>query len=171
MQNLVYVVFFISLLSCETKKYTLYAYIISKENTELAARIAIENTPPPVPVLYSSCNIILSENNKAYVHRLYVRRRCLIGFEQSKPDFLGLMPADIITLEDDQLIPYLENNVFDAICTKGISVSIASQKDTVRHSSFSMLISYLQLKGLMVIRRTTEEENYVLKAKKEFFRL
>ncbi len=165
MRKIFYVVIVVSLLSCEIKKHNLTTYIISKEDTELAGRICKKNIPPPVPVLYSFCNIILAENNTAYIHRLYVRRRCL-SYEQSKPDFLGLMPADFVILSGNQLIPYLENNVFDAICTKGITVSIASQKDTIVHPSFSVLRDYLKKQGLLLIRRTTEEEDMVLKAKK-----
>jgi len=168
MRILLYALIFVSLLSCGTKKYHLPAYIISKEAAKSAAGIAIKNVPPPIPVLYSSCNIILSENNKVYIHCLYVRRHCITSLKQSKPDFLGLMPSDFLILNSNQLIPYLDNNIFDAICSKGISVSIASPTDTITHPSFKMLVHYLQKKGLLIIRRTTEEENYVLKAKKEF---
>jgi hypothetical protein len=162
------------LLSCSKKEEKIIEkhtpYIISKENM---GKIIKNDTipPPPIPgwLIYGSNTFIIDANSK-----LYYFQGEEIGFicgtdseNDTIPHFINLQPKDLIEIPNSTISDFIKANYKDNF--RNITF-IASKLDTLNTKNYFDLVdalkSSLKEKDLYFIRRTTQEEDTVLKYKK-----
>jgi len=144
-------------------------YIISKENNR---QIINGDTipPPPIPgfLVYGTNTFILNTDSTAY----YFQNKG-IGFicgttnADTIPYFINLEPKDLIEISNKNLYDFIKLNYKDDF--RNVTF-IASQSDTLKSKIYFDLIKSLDLslkdRDFYRIRKTTQEEDTVLKYKK-----
>ena len=173
MKNPVLILLLILFVGCKRQNQTLDdAYIISREDSLQKVKLTRRNSPPVFPGFYSTFNIVLDTSGKIFLHRKSIMSMCSTDADPSKPDFLDLRPSDFFIIRGNNLNDLVKDNVLNNEVNEGHNrqfIYIASPVDTIRQKEFYQLFEYLRDERLarFVIRRTTEEEDAVIKAVKE----
>lgn len=146
-------------------------YVISQENHEI---IHGKDTmpaplPPPGWLVYGTNTFILNSDSTAY----YFQRKgmavvCGTPTADTIPYFTNLQPSEIIELSNKNIYDFIKLNYRDDFRNQTF---IASQSDTLNSKMFFDLNKSLNLfkrdRDFVIIRRTTQEEDTVLKYKKD----
>lgn len=89
---------------------------------------------------------------------------CSYGSENDTlPHLLRLKPKDIVGIPQKNLTDFLSGNILSKEKNRQILI-IASQNDTIKNTSFFDFLNNKSI-GNYIIRRTTQEEDTVLKYK------
>lgn len=166
-------------ISCgkKTEKATTKYYVISKQDSIFKKSTV---PPPPPPDLemkfYSDIVFVLGNNNKVYIYqteKVYNFSKEEF-YETESPNFINLKPEHLITIDSENFISFIKNN--NDILKFGQSryskfLCVASEKDTIKNTAFYDMIDFMNSKEsnkriVYLVRKTTEEENNVLKCKK-----
>lgn len=163
------------LLNCAKKEEKLIAknkpYIISYEDKKLeeyydsiktnTSRVAL----PPRKSFYAESQLIIDKKGNLYFYqKRYFLEFCSYGSEKDTlPYFLDLQPKDIVKIPETSLVDFLSQNILSKEKNRRILI-VASQNDTIKNTSFMQFINKNQLQAYE-IRRTTQEEDTVLKYK------
>lgn len=147
------------------------SYIISYEDEKLEKyydsikkhtdRFAL----PPRKGFYAENQLVIDKKGNFYFYqKRYFLEFCSYGSEKDTlPHFLDLQPKDIVKIPKTCLNDFLSENILDKEKNRQILI-IASQNDTIKNTSFFKFINKNQLQTYQ-IRRTTQEEDTVLKYK------
>ncbi|KAF2327059.1 MAG: hypothetical protein REI96_03175 [Flavobacterium nitrogenifigens] len=150
-------------LNCDKKENA--PYLISIEKIKLLNELKKKNIPPPPPGFYSYNNIIIDQKGNFYFYqRESTPWHCIPSEKDTIPDFFDIKPIEITKIPNNTITDFIKQNVTSKNEMKRILI-IASQNDTIKDKT---LISYLNENELRAfcIRRTTQEEDTVLKYKK-----
>ncbi|WET04748.1 hypothetical protein [Flavobacterium sp. YJ01] len=150
-------------LNCDKKKNT--PYLISVEKIKFLNELKKKNIPPPPSGFYSYNNLIIDQKGDFYFYqRNYTPWHCIPSEKDTIPDFFDIKPIEITKVPNNSIVDFIKQNVTNKNEMKRILI-IASQNDTIKDN---ILISYLNENELRAfsIRRTTQEEDTVLKYKK-----
>ncbi|MDA6071165.1 hypothetical protein NJT12_16230 [Flavobacterium sp. AC] len=163
------------LLNCAKKEEKLIAknkpYIISYEDKKLekyydsiktnTSRVAL----PPRKIFYAESQLIIDKKGNLYFYqKRYFLEFCSYGSEKDTlPHFLDLQPKDIVKIPETSLVDFLSENILSKEKNRRILI-VASQNDTIKNTFFMQFINKNQLQAYE-IRRTTQEEDTVLKYK------
>lgn len=139
--------------------------------------------PPPPPGLrwYSNVVMIFDTANKIYLYQTihlekkykWIKSHPNYISETKFPNFIGLTPDQLLTLDSKYFIDFLKDNddIFKLDTNYNESMRlffIASRFDTIKNEAFYDLLQYVKKdkrklgRIAYVIRNTTEEENNVL---------
>ncbi|MEA9413348.1 hypothetical protein [Flavobacterium sp. PL02] len=147
-------------------------YIISEENK---TKIINNDTTPPPPkppgwLVYGTNSFIIDNDSTVYYsQRKEVGRICISGIEEGDtiPYFIDLQPKDLIEIHKNYISDFIKTNYKTDF--KNITF-ICSKTNTLKSKSFfalqNALKSNTQKGDFYHIRRTTQEEDTVLKYKK-----
>jgi len=120
-------------------------------------------------LFYSEFNFIMDTSGELYLHKKdSLLNCCSTGANYSYPDYIGLMPADLNLVSDDDL-----EIILDSITHKpkpSINyIQIATFSDTLQNKVFFHLLKKLKARKIELynVRLATEEETEVLRAKKQ----
>lgn len=148
-------------------------YIISKEDIKLQKYTdSLKNNESKI-VLPNSKGFYYGENqliidnkgNFLYYQREYIQILCNYGQENDTlPHFINLKTKDIIKIPQKSLSDFISENIMTKEKRRQILI-IASQRDTITNTYFLNFIKNSHLQAYH-IRRTTQEEDTVLKYKK-----
>jgi hypothetical protein len=128
--------------------------------------------PPPSPEFYGLANIVIDKQGEFY----FYQREHLIAWncfpeENPNPDFIDLKPIELIKVPKNSIVDFLKENTSPDIKKNYGSFVIASQLDTLKTKEFINLMRFInntkksQIR-MYLIRKTTQEENIVLRFKK-----
>lgn len=165
--------------SCSKKETVIdEVYIIkSKVKTPVKEHYNSKNEktlppPPPYPGFYGLTNIIIDKQGEFYFYqREYDFIWDCIPEENPTPDFIDLKPIDLIKVPKNSIVDFLKENISPDIKKNNGAFIIASQLDTLKTKEFINLMRYVNntMKSqirIYLIRKTTQEENVVLRFKK-----
>jgi hypothetical protein len=143
-------------------------YVISQEDREFRKKIK-KNKIPYIIIpdgISVESNLIIDEHSNIY----YYQRTRSFGFgndyqmeNDSLTRFLNLQPKDLIKMPKDCLTKIIEENVISKEKNRQILI-MASQTDTIKDQEFLNFLHHLKV-PIYIIRRTTQEEDTVLKYK------
>jgi len=141
------------------------SYVISVEKRKLLNELKKKKTPLPPAGFYSYNNIIIDQKGDFYFYQKeYTPWHCIPFEGDTIPDFLNINPIEIIKIPNSSIIDFINQNVSnkDEMHRRLI---VASQKDTIKNTA---ILSFLNQNSLRYfgIRKTTQEEDTVLKYKK-----
>jgi hypothetical protein len=159
------------MISCFSKKNKIY-YIIKEPALENEAPNGSITPPPPPPGIayYAPYNFILFDDTTIFFHSKYIYRKCGTGIDYSKPPKLKLETENVTQIHSNDLSKFLENNIPDSISKSQFSFyTISSPVDTIRSQTFEIIVDFynaIKVKN-KIVRKCTEEENYVSIAKKK----
>lgn len=164
------------LFNCSKKENTIdnTPYVISKKNiiTNISNKPKDKNIPPPPPIpgwlFYGTNTFIIDKDTKIYYfQREEIGRICGHKFDDTIPHFINLQPKDLIEIPNNMINDFIKLNYKDNF--RNITF-IASKLDTLKTQNYFNLLSAIEAsltqKDLYFIRRTTQEEDTVLKYKK-----
>lgn len=120
-------------------------------------------------LFYSSYNFVMDTSGQLYFHNKdSLLNCCSTGANYNYPDYIGLTPADMKLISDDEL-EILLDSVTHISKTAEYFIQIAVFSDTIEHKTFFQLLEKIQDRKLEKynVRLATEEETEVLKAKKQ----
>lgn len=127
---------------------------------------------PPSPRFYGLANIVIDKQGEFYFYqREYLPIWNCIPEENPNPDFIDLKPIDLINIPENNIVDFLKENTSPSIKKNYGALIIASQGDTLKTKEFINLMHFIndteksQIR-MYIIRRTTQEENVVLRFKK-----
>ncbi len=131
-----------------------------------------DSAPPHPPALfYAQHNFIVYTNGKTYYHDKFKDFGwCGTGVDTSNPAFLNLNTSDLVELTDDNLVRFVRNTVQDSSSYhRKVTAIISSPTDTITNKHFKEIINVFRQEKFNIysVRKTTEEENVVLKHKIE----
>lgn len=146
------------------------SYIISQENK---GRIKGNHTippPPPIPgwLFYGTDTFIINSDTTAY----YIKNKeigfvCGTATADTIPYFADLNPRDLIEISNKNIFDFIKLNYNDDFRN---ATFIASNSDTIDSEIFFDLYKALNIfkkdRDFITIRQTTQEEDTVLKYKK-----
>lgn len=145
------------IISYEDKELQNYIDSLKKSNSKTVAF--------PRKGFYGEHQLIIDKKGNLYFYQKeYIMITCSYGSENDTlPHFLGLEPKDILRIPQKNLTDFLSENILTKEKNRQILI-IASQKDTIKNTSF---FEFLNKKNIdtYIIRRTTQEEDTVLKYK------
>ncbi|RZK09581.1 MAG: hypothetical protein EOO46_13425 [Flavobacterium sp.] len=161
------------LLNCTKKEEVKNeVYIISKEDRDNKKRLEEAKIPPAPKGYYGLTHIIIDEKGDLYFYqRPYRFVWICIDEEDPLPEFIDLNPNDLVKIPNHTVADFLKENTAKRIKEKKGVLVIASQLDTLKTKAFFELMYFIhdykksQI-ALYLIRRTTHEEDVVLKYKK-----
>lgn len=165
--------FFLS--SCNRKEEQIVIknkpYVISYEDRKLEnyidslKKINSKTVAYPPKGFYSENQLIIDEKGNFYFYQKeYFQELCSYGSENDTlPKFLRLELKDIVRIPKKNLTHFLSENILKKEKDRQILI-IASQKDTILKPSFFEFLNTKNI-GTYIIRRTTQEEDTVLKYK------
>ena len=183
--RLKYTFFFSLLISCGITSCRKYAenesekieYIISKENSIQKSWIKLNKVPNPITPEDMKCYldvVFIFDPKKVYIYK--AERKFNPNGEEIKyeyPNYIGLKPEYLLTVDNNNFVTFLKDNnsLFGVFTERNIrgSFCIASETDTLKGQAFEDLIKELKnakSKAFYIVRKTTEEENTVLKYKR-----
>jgi hypothetical protein len=146
-------------------------YIISYEDIKLQKHVDLANKTNrkillPFKSFYGERQLLIDEKGDLYYYQQkYTGVGCGTGRENDTlPHFLNLHPKDILKIPQTSLTDFLSENILNKEENRQI-LTIACQTDTIKNTSFLNFINKNKLQAY-VIRRTTQEEDTVLKYKK-----
>lgn len=159
--------------NCEKKNATLKHkdYIISFEDKKLQNYIdslkSSNNKTVAFPRkgFYGEHQLIIDKKGNFYFYQKeYIFILCSYGSENDTlPPLLRLHPKDIIRVPQKNLTDFLSENILVKEKDRQILI-IASQSDTIKNPLFFEFLNTKNI-GTYFIRRTTQEEDTVLKYK------
>lgn len=162
------------LLSCSKKKENTTIknkpYIISQENNRQIIN-GDTITPPPIPgfLVYGTNTFIIDfDSTIYYFKRGDVGHICGNWSENDTiPDYINLHPKDLIKIPDNLISEFVKLNYKDKF--RNLTF-ISSKVDTLKTKNYFDLVKAIKLslkeRDKYFIRRTTQEEDTVLKYKK-----
>ncbi|MFH6998307.1 hypothetical protein ACHRVZ_10275 [Flavobacterium sp. FlaQc-57] len=123
------------------------------------------NIPLPPKGFYGESQLIIDKKGNLYFYqKRYFLEFCSYGSEKDTlPHFLDLQPKDIVKIPETSLDDFLSENILNKEKNRRILI-VASQNDTIKNTSFFNFINKNKLQAY-AIRRTTQEEDTVLKYK------
>lgn len=154
----------------ESQKEENIPYIISKENKGKITKNDTIPPPPPIPgwLLYGTNTFIINTDTTAY----YFQNKgigfiCGTATADTIPYFINLQPKDLIEISNKNLYEFIKLNYKDNFRN---ATFIASQSDTLKSKVFfdlqKSLKYFIRDRDFYIIRRTTQEEDTVLKYKR-----
>lgn len=160
------------LCSCTRKEKTIQntPYVISKHDL-ISNKPRNKNIPPPPPmpggIAYGTNTFIIDNNSKIYYfQREEIGRVCISDPVDTIPYFINLQPKDLIEIPPNSLSDFIKLNHKDNF--RNLTI-ISSKLDTLKSKNYFTLIKAIEFsikeKDLYFIRRTTQEEDTVLKYK------
>lgn len=158
------------LLNCDKKEKKIVvknkSYIISYEDRKFLQILKKGNISLPINGFYGENQLIIDKNgNLFFYQKEYIRAGCGTRSENDTlPHFFNLQPKDIIRIPKACVNNFLSENILDKEEYRRILI-IASQNDTIKNTSFFNFVNKNKLRAYL-IRRTTQEEDTVLKYKK-----
>lgn len=162
-------------LNCEKKKEKTAVeskpYIISYEDRKLknyydSLQKNNPNTPPPPKGFYSESQLIIDKKREFYYYKKdFMRDGCGTTLKSNTiPHLINLKPNDLVKISQVDLANFLSDDFTTKKEHKRILI-IASQNDTIKNE---LLFNFLNKKNIsFFIRKTTQEEDTVLKYKKQ----
>lgn len=142
-----------------------FIYVISAEEKENLAELKQRKIPPPPAAFYSYNNLIMDKRGSFYFYQKeYSPWHCIPSEKDTIPDFFNIKPIEIVKIPPKDVVDFIKQNVFNKNEMKRMLV-IASQNDTINSNILLSILNQKQLK-VFSIRRTTQEEDTVLKYKK-----
>ncbi|OXA79895.1 hypothetical protein SAMN05444397_106115 [Flavobacterium aquidurense] len=158
-------VVFLLLLNCN-KKEEKTSYVISIEKSKFLNELKKKNIPLPPSGFYSYNNLIIDQKGDFYFYQKeYTPWHCIQSEKDTIPDFFNIKPIEIIKVPNNSIIDFIKQNVANRNEMKRMLV-IASQNDTIRNNALLSYLNENQLRSFST-RRTTQEEDTVLKYKKK----
>lgn len=156
--------------NCDKKEHDI-PYIISQENKEIVRGKDTIPPPPPIPgyLYYGTNTFIIDRNSKIYYFQRNEIGHICGNWERGDtiPYFINLQPKDLIEIPANNIFDLIKANYKDNF--RNITF-IASKSDTLNSKIYFDLVdvlkSSLKESDLYFIRRTTQEEDTVLKYKK-----
>ena len=158
-------------------------YIISREDSINDAWVKSNKVPSPLVPEDMKCYldiVFIFDPKKVYIYQ--TERNFNPDGKEIKyeyPNYIGLKPEYLLTIDNKNFVTFLkDNNSLFGVFTEGNirgSFCIASETDTLKSLAFVDLAKELKKaksKAHYIVRKTTEEENTVLKYKRnnqEFF--
>ena len=149
-------------------------YIISYEDKKLQKYLdSLKNNkgkivPPPSTkgFFYGESQLIIDQKGDFYYYQKeYIQIFCSYESEKDTvPHFLGLKPKDILKISKKHLNDFIIENILKKLERRQILI-IASQNDTIKNDYFLNFLKSNIIKTYH-IRKTTQEEDTVLKYKK-----
>ncbi|MNK72539.1 hypothetical protein D3C87_920190 [compost metagenome] len=142
-------------------------YIISYEDEMLQKHYDSSAAPPPSTkgFFYGESQLIIDKKGNLYFYqKRYIQILCSYGSEKDTlPHFLDLQPKDIVKIPKKCLKDFLSENLLTKEKRRQILI-IGSQSDTIKNPYF---LDFLKSNLIQTyyIRRTTQEEDTVLKYK------
>ncbi|UPT69347.1 MAG: hypothetical protein M0D53_08915 [Flavobacterium sp. JAD_PAG50586_2] len=152
-------------------------YVISKEDS--IHKVWMKSNKVPSPLIPKDMKhyldiVFILDSKKVYIYqteRNFNSAGNEIKYEY--PNYLGLKPEYLLAIENKNFITFLKDNnslfgVFPEENIRG-SFCIASETDTLKSEAFDNLVEELEKtksEAFYIVRRTTEEENVVLKYKR-----
>jgi hypothetical protein len=124
--------------------------------------------PPPPHSFYGDYTFILDTSSKIYYHSKHSTLFCDFNCDYSRPDFIELLPPDLIVIEENNFSQFLSDSITQPLGKKAI-VIISSVADTIQSPQYYSLIQFLKAnydKVVWDVRKITEEESIVLSYKK-----
>ncbi|WP_163408950.1 hypothetical protein [Flavobacterium ajazii] len=142
-------------------------YIIAYEDIKSSNYLKKKNIPLPPKGFYSESQLLIDKKGHFYYYQKeHFRAGCGTKEESDTlPHFINLKPNDIIIIPEESLTNFLSQNILNKVINRRILI-VASQNDTIKNTSFFNFINKNQLIAYQ-IRRTTQEEDTVLKYKLE----
>lgn len=162
-------------LNCEKKNENALVknkeYIISYEDSKLQnytdslKKNGNNFVPIPRKGFYAEHQLLIDKKGSFYFYqKRYFLEFCSYGSKKDTlPHFLDLQPKDIVKIPERSLNDFLSENILSKEKNRQILI-IASQNDIIKNTSFLNFINKNQLQSYE-IRRTTQEEDTVLKYK------
>jgi len=145
-------------------------YIISKENKEKIRENDTIPPPPPIPgwLVYGTNTFIINSDSTAYYFQNKgIGMICGTPTADTIPYFINLQPKDLIEISNKNIYDFIKLNYKDDFRN---ATFIASQSDTLNSNFFFDLHKSLNFftrdRDFVIVRRTTQEEDTVLKYKK-----
>ncbi|WP_125723317.1 hypothetical protein [Flavobacterium ustbae] len=145
-------------------------YIVSKERK---GKITGNDTiPPSYPIpgwlVYGTNTFIIdSDTTMYYFQRPAIGMICGTPTADTIPHFINLHPKDLILLSNKNIYQFIKLNYKDDF--RNVTY-IASKSDTINSKAFfdlkKSIISFTKYRDIYIVRRTTQEEDTVLKYKK-----
>ena len=148
-------------------------YVISQNNKEIIhGKDIVPPPPPPIPgwLFYGTNSFIIDTDLKIYYSQREEIDHICGNWERSDtiPHFIDLQPKDLIEIPDNCIANFIKANYKSNF--KNITF-ICSKTDTLQSESFFALEKALKSQekygNYYNIRRTTQEEDTVLKYKKD----
>lgn len=133
-----------------------------------------DGLPPPPPIIkiyYMPSNFIIDTNGNVYYYQQKLKPPiiCGTGFDwNTPPSFISLDPQDIIEVPIKNIEEFIELNI-NSVEINEKACAIASVKDTIASEGLAKILSVFKKKNNSIkwqFRKTTHEENIVLKFKK-----
>ncbi|KAF2507880.1 hypothetical protein EYY60_18200 [Flavobacterium zhairuonense] len=143
-------------------------YIISYEDKELKKYYDSLAVHPPSTkgVFYGESQLIIDKKGNLYFYqKRHIQILCSYGREKDTlPHFLDLEPKDIVKIPKKCLNDFMSENILTKEKSRQLLI-IGSQSDTIKNPYF---LNFLKSNIIPIyyIRRTTQEEDTVLKYKK-----
>ncbi|WP_163397934.1 hypothetical protein [Flavobacterium fluviatile] len=164
------------MMNCSKKENTNLntPYVISKKDilTNISNKPRDKNIPPPPPIpgwlAYGTNTFIIDTDSKIYYfQRNKIGRICINGRFDTIPYFIDLQPKDLIEIPNNAISDFVKLNYKDDF--RNLTF-ISSKLDTLKSENYFVLVkaieSSLKENDFYFIRRTTQEEDTVLKYKK-----
>lgn len=147
-------------------------YIISEENKEKIDKNnnKIIPLPPTIPgwLVYGTNTFIINSDSTAYYFQnKEIGMICGTPTADTIPYFINLQPKDLIEISNKNIYDFIKLNYKDDF--RNVTF-IASQSDTLNSKFFfdlqKALNFFMRNRDFYLVRRTTQEEDTVLKYKK-----
>lgn len=166
-------------INCKKEIIEKEIYIISAQDS--IAKIKKLKLPPPAHdpyKWYSDVVFIFDSKNKVYIYQtekeFHPDNNPDFSLNSKYPNFLNLKPEHLITFEGKDFINFIKNNddIFGLKPNENKAFRfcyIASETDTIKNETlyeFTKFILKPRSRISYALRRTTEEENIVLKYKR-----
>jgi hypothetical protein len=148
-------------------------YIISKQDSIMIANEKNNKIPPPrIPQerkWYTDLVFIMDSKDKVYIYQTELKEANK-NSNYEYPNYIGLRPEYLVTIDSDHFISYLKNNndifgIFPNEKQAWTAFYVASESDTIKNRALSNLVKELdktKSHSFCIVRKTTEEENKVL---------
>ncbi len=116
----------------------------------------------PTKGFYSKYNLIIDQNNKLYYYKKDIPKTlCNYGEKENTiPEFIGLKPNELQPVPCKSIEQFVSNKLTE-LKDNHITLIIASQNDTITNPTLLQFINHIKAPSYL-IRRTTQEENFVL---------
>lgn len=145
------------IISYEDRKLQNYIDSLKSSNSKTVAF--------PRKGFYGEHQLIIDKKGNLYFYQKeYILILCSYGSKNdTRPHLLRLQPKDIVRVPQKNLTDFLSENILVKEKDRQILI-IASQSDTIKNTSFFEFLKTKNI-GTYFIRRTTQEEDTVLKYK------
>ena len=145
-------------------------YIISEKAWNGSEKNDSVPPPPPIPgwLIYGTNAFIINSDSTAYyLQNKQIGMICGTVTNDTIPYFINLQPEDLVEISNKNIYDFIKLNYKDDF--RHVTV-IASESDTLKTKFFFDLYKSLNFfkrdRDFFIIRRTTQEEDTVLKYKK-----